>query len=237
MINNDHPLWLELRGTIEHAMLNRPRNLQRVIGPSGVGTECVRCLGHMLAQTEKRQSADWLPFVGVAMHAQLEEIFAATVHRPEERVSVGEIGDLTVDGSSDLYVGDPWFTVVDWKVVGENTLKSVRAGGASLQYRVQDQLYGRGWRRAGFRVEHVAVCYLPRNKNSLSSTQFWIELYDEQIALDALARADAIAAAGAALGWDVLLPKLARRPGCLDCSRYPTYTSDPKPGLDDVIAL
>lgn len=236
MIDREHPIWLKARARIEDRILNDPRTLQRRIGPSGIGTECDRCLGHMLAQTPKREGVSWLATIGKAVHAWLaDEVFPdSDVHRPEERVSVGHIGDVIIDGSSDLYTEE---TVIDWKVVGATTQKGVKAVGASGVYRSQVHLYGRGWRRAGFPVRQVIIIYLPRDKNSLDHALPWVEDYDENVALAALARADAIAKAGASLGWPTLLPRLRKLPGCLDCSRYPSYPSDPKPGLDDVIGL
>lgn len=231
----DDPLWLDLRERIEHAMLNRPRNLQRVIGPSEIGIECDRCLGHKLAQTPKRESPAWLPNIGSCVHEWLAGVFGdSELHRPEERVCIGEVGGVSVDGSSDLYVAE---TVVDWKVVGDAKLKEVKAKGPTQQYIVQGQAYGRGWQRAGFPVKRIVICYLPRNKNSLDHALWWSQDYDESVVLRALARANAMASAGAALGWDVLLPRLRKQPGCYDCSRYPSFPSDPKLGLDDVITL
>lgn len=230
-------LWDMLVGTIEEAIVNTPRSLQRRIGPSEIGTPCDRCLGHKLAQTEKREQAAWLPTIGQAVHAWLEEVFRSTVHLPEERVCVGEIDGIPVDGTSDLYVGDPFFTVVDWKIVGDTTIKDARFNGVSEVYNVQRQAYGRGWRSAGYRVDGVAIAYLPRNAASLRRGFLDWAPYDETVVTHALARAEGIAIAGRLQGWDAVLPKLSRRPGCYDCSRYPALPSDSKPGLDDVIAI
>lgn len=235
LIEND-PLWLELRDRIEHHGANLPRNLQRVIGPSEVGIDCDRCLGHKLAQSRKREGFSWRPFIGTVMHDALAGIFDGGVYTPEQRVSVGEIDGMEVNGSSDLYVLED-AAVVDWKVVGPTTLKGVRARGASQQYRTQLQLYGRGWARAGFRVDRVVICYLPRNAASLNDTLWWSEPYDEAVAVAALERATVLAVAGRTLGWDVVLPQLKRTPGCFDCPRYGPLPTDPKPGLDDVIRM
>lgn len=72
-------LWDELRPIIEHATLNDERSLQTEIGPSGLGTPCVRKLAHRLANTPpaNTEQAPWRPFVGRAVHVQLANIFEA----------------------------------------------------------------------------------------------------------------------------------------------------------------
>jgi hypothetical protein len=80
---------------------------------------------------------------------------------------------------------------------------------------------------AGYDVNAVAIWYLPRNAISLEQSIWWEEPYDEHIALDALARADALAKAIKILGSNHILPTLERKPSCYDCSRYPTYPTDP----------
>ncbi|NUP75335.1 MAG: hypothetical protein HOQ07_11915, partial [Sinomonas sp.] len=65
----------DLRGLIEHGILNQPRSLQRTIGPSEIGNPCDHCLAAKLAGWDETENdVPWLPFVGTAVHAALEEL-------------------------------------------------------------------------------------------------------------------------------------------------------------------
>jgi len=121
-------------------------------------------------------------------------------------VNVGEVDGTPITGSCDLY-DRVTATVVDWKVVGTSTLRKVKAHGPGPTYRAQAHLYGRGWRRRGVPCERVAVMFLP-NSGELTDAVWWSEPWDEQVALDALARADAIAAGIRVLGAGAMLANL-----------------------------
>lgn len=217
----------DVRKIVENAILNQPRTLQQTIGPSEIGTDCDRCLGHKLAGTPKRQEVAWLPYVGTAMHSQLERVLEAAGNRwsTEVRLLVGQIDGHDILGSCDLFDAETG-TTVDYKLVGKTTLTSARIG-PSQQYRIQAHLYGRGWANDEYDVNTVAIWYLPRNAVSLEQSIWWQEPYDEQIALDALARADALAQAIRILGSEQVLPGLERKDGCYDCGRYPAFPGDP----------
>ena len=240
----------QVRGVIEHAVINSPRSLQKRIGPSEVGTACDHCLAAKLAGWEQTEEGmAWLPFVGTAVHAELERI--VTEHENarnanhttgrrwlcERRVTVGQIGGVDITGSTDLFdvaAGTTW----DWKIVGPGTLKSVRAHGPSEVYRVQAHLYGRGWAAAGHDVRHVGIVYLPRNDmRGIDAGLLWHEPYNAQVAVDALARAErfhtnltALTALGTA-ARDAWISGLPRDRGCFDCKRYPDAPAGlPLPG-------
>jgi hypothetical protein len=135
--------------------------------------------------------------VGTAVHTWLEEqafrrVMLDAFNRPrylmERKVAVGAIGGVEITGSTDLVDlvrGMTW----DWKIVGATTLKSAKAA-PSVRYVVQQMLYARGWRRLGVQITHVGIAYLPRNEVSLRKAVLWTAPYDEQVALDALARAE-----------------------------------------------
>lgn len=218
----------DIRTIVEQAILDQPRSLQVAIGPSEIGIPCDRCLGHKLAGTEQRRDAAWLPYVGTAMHAQLEQVFLALPGRwvSEERLMVGHIDGTEIWGHSDLFDMDE-LEVVDFKLVGKTTLDNARSSGPSAQYRSQAHLYGRGWQLYGFTPRKVAIWYLPRNAVSLDQGVWWEEPYDETVALEALKRADALAQAIRMLGADQILPTLQKAPSCYDCARYPSYPTDP----------
>ena len=239
-----------IRAVIENAILNQPRSLQKRIGPSEIGTPCDHCLAAKLAGWKSTErDVPWLPFIGTAVHAQIEQMFideAAKVYgddpaggvpyRAEHKTMVGVIDGVEIWGSTDLVDFEAAMTV-DWKVVGVTTLRTAKAGPSQV-YRVQQHLYAKGWNDAGYPIRHVAIAYLPRNDMSLSSAVWWTEPYNEQIAVDALARANKFALNIRALrsisdeavdAWITSLPRhnrqwnpdLAAGKECQDCKRFP----------------
>lgn len=191
----------DLRRIIEADITNQPRSLQKRIGPSEIGIDCDRCLTHKLAgTTEVPQPAAWLPYVGTAMHEQLENVISKHEnarldlgmgwrYMAETRVTVGTIGGTEITGSCDLFDTHTG-TVIDWKLVGTTTLRKAKAHGASDQYRAQAMLYGKGWEARGFTVKTVCIYYLPRNAVSLTDAYPWITTYQPALADQALARAN-----------------------------------------------
>lgn len=228
-------VWAEYRHIIDRAISGQERSQQTRIGPSELGTDCLRCLARKLAGIpEPRDDAPWLPYVGTSVHAQLEEVFAAFNHAAdtirflvETTVSVGEVDGVDITGHADLFdlaTGD----VTDWKIVGATTLRTAKANGPTPTYRTQAHLYGRGFTRRGLHVERVRIAYLPRNAVSLDQAVIWAEPYDESVALAALTRADGIAKALRAAGPDAVIGQLPTAPGCYSCPRFdPTM---PVPG-------
>lgn len=231
---DEHATWRDYRDVIETAIKGQPRSLQKRIGPSEIGNPCDRCLAHKLAGTpEIEQHAPWLPFVGTAVHSELENVFTqANAGRDRVRflveatVSVGQIGGVDITGHADLFdleTGE----VTDWKIVGATTLKKAR-GGPSLTYRRQAHLYGRGFTRRGLAVNRVRIAYLPRNSVHLGDAVIWSEPYDEQIAVDALARANGIAMVIDALGPDAALAATAPHTHEeFSCSKFPDGNQSP----------
>lgn len=229
----------ELRAVIEHAINNDPRSLQRAIGPSGVGEPCTHCLAADLAGWDETSSGDrWLTAIGRAVHHWLEDVFTETQNQagaqhttglrwlPERRIDVGTINGTPVTGSSDLFDVAAGL-VVDWKITSTRRMPKGGRPPAPV-YRAQAHLYGRGYSRAGLRVEHVAIAFLPRDAVSLDSAVWWHEPYDEQRAIDALDRAAGIARNLAALeqalgpqARDAWITGLPREEGCFSCLRYP----------------
>ena len=202
----------DLQAIIEDAIRNHPRSLQKIIGPSSLGSACDRCLitelAGLLADDE---SAPWLPTIGHAVHDWLEGVVIKHLmttgsdrYIPEGRVSVGTVGGLTIDGNSDvldLHTG----TVVDYKCTGTTTLRKVAKNGPSLTYQRQAQLYGKGWENAGFVVKSVAVWMLPRNGFTIGSGYLWQVDYDRADAEATIARADMFAQAIGMFGPETVL--------------------------------
>lgn len=221
---------------------NRPRSLQKEVGPSQLGNPCDHCLAAALAGWEKQGDEAWLPLIGTAVHALLlgEELEGgpqgawdfADGWLTEQKVTVGQVAGEDVDGSADLF-HIPTGTAVDLKIVGATTLNEARRHGSKAQYRAQINLYGKGFRNAGYEVTQTIVAYLPRNSMHLSDAFFDIKPYDESIALDALVRANQLAAAlrtfeqVSVKARDVFVDSLPRAPKCYDCARYPSIVARP----------
>jgi hypothetical protein len=200
-----------LRAVITDSINNHPRSLQERIGPSEVGHPCARRIGYkLLNQPERASEPNWKATVGTAAHDWLEDVFnrhniewemgnegGQERWYTEHRVTVGQILGQDIDGSCDLY-DRVTATVIDWKTVGPSQLIKYKRMGPGDQYRAQAHLYGRGWVARGLPVDTVMIAFLPRN-GELAETHIWHEQYDEQVALDALQRANGIALATQAL--------------------------------------
>lgn len=216
-------LRLELVDVIKRAISDRPRSQQTLIGPSELGTPCARKLGmKLLGITAVNRSERWRPAVGVATHAWLAEVFALVNQRLgdtryliECTVDVGEIDGQTIYGTADLF-DRVTRTVVDWKIVGNATLKAVR-GQMKATHRTQVNLYGRGLIRRGLPVDRVAVMYLPSG-GEFHDAVWQCEDYTPWLAKDALDRAEGIAVAARLIGAEALIPQLHMHDDyCLYC--------------------
>lgn len=226
-------LWAEMRHLIEDAITNDPRSLQVEIGPSEIGTDCMRCLGMKLAGIPEERDAAWLPTVGKAVHTWLEEVFTtANAGLPEARwlvearVHVGDIDGRPITGCCDLY-DRVTCTASDYKVQGKTQQTKLKAKGPSPTYRRQLHLYAKGLIARGLPVDTVQLVSLPRNEQSLLSTVVWHEPYQESIALQALAKADALAKAIRLAGPEAVIPSLPAEPDCYSCPRFKNLDGTP----------
>lgn len=224
-------LKAECIDVIKRAVNNHPRSLQARIGPSELGGPCARKIGYKLSGHDEINHTDdtpWLPTVGTAVHTWLEDQFTQAnagqdIARwlTELSVCVGEVLGVEITGSCDLY-DRVTATVLDWKIVGPTQLKKYRSQGPGEQYRSQGHLYGRGLTRRGLPVDTVTIAFLPRN-GELRDAYFWSEPYEEQVALDALQRAEGIGLTMQALGT-AGLPLLATADAY--CTRCPFYKAN-----------
>jgi len=171
-----------------------PRHLQKELGPSEVAHPCLRKLAFGLLDVPRANTYyDPLPsIIGTAVHTWLQSAAAYANGQlgrerwlTETRVQVAP----GLSGSADLYDRDTQ-TVVDWKVPGKNRFDMYRKTMSPI-YRVQTQLYGRGFIRAGFPVKQVGVCLVPRG-NGLDTTHLWLEPYDPKVADEAVARREQV---------------------------------------------
>lgn len=107
----------------------------------------------------------------------------------ELHIAVGTIAGSEVPGNLDVFdrlTG----TMVDWKVTGPTTIKTVkRAGHPGEGYATQVQMYGRGLARVnGEDVKWVGVMFLPSN-GELKSAFYWEEPYNPEAGKLAMNRA------------------------------------------------
>ena len=210
--------------TAENWMIRIPelfiteRSRQTVIGISEVGMDCRKCVARKLAEKPRTPDGSWFPFIGTAVHAQLEDGFSRwDDYILEERLFVHEYKNLKLGGSCDMYHKDG--IVNDWKVVGQEALKKAAKGQIKNQYRVQAMLYGLGWKKKGYDVSHVTLTFLPRDLD-LPNAQVVMLRYDEQVAMDALAQLELLIDAAEIIGWDAVIDKQPKANFCWDCRKY-----------------
>jgi hypothetical protein len=184
-------VWPTIREHIVDMVTHQPRSLQREIGPSELGTQCLHCLARKLTghTTEEIRDVAWLPFIGTSVHAQFEHMFSALDgYETEKTVLVGNLTDARpITGSIDLW-DEKNAATCDWKIVGNSTLADVRRHGPSQQYKIQASLYGIGMSHT-HPVQTSCIYYLPRNQPSLDAGWIYETTFDPRPGQWALARA------------------------------------------------
>lgn len=179
--------------TVKQAGQNAPRSLQRAIGPSEIGTPCVRRLAFKLCDwpTVNNDSDPWASIVGTAVHSWMEKTYEAENRRLgyeryviEKRLRIRG----NIYGNSDQLDRETG-TNKDWKIVGDEPLKKYRKNGPGPQYETQQHLYGYGWEQAGEPINDVAIIFLPRT-GRIDGLHVWSAPYDRSKALAALDRLD-----------------------------------------------
>lgn len=213
---------------LEDYMGQDKRTLQRRIGPSGLGNTCWHCLAAALAELPKQESvADhWLAFIGKAVHYQAERAVKARNRKlgynrflSEHPVWVGNVGDIKVTGSLDLFDTDER-VVSDFKVVGDATLREVIKGNCPTTYLKQIDLYGLGLEHEGYAPERTCILFLPRNRFRMRDGIAVVRPWDRDNAMETLRQANDIWKLLQEHGPEYLIPRLKRAPGCYDCKRY-----------------
>jgi hypothetical protein len=203
----------ELRQVLIDFEANRPRSMQKELGPSELGTPCQQQIARKLAGAPRRPITEptWAPFQGTAVHASMEDVVAFWNGRlgrdrwlAEDRLTAietlpgvdgGPAEYPAVVGNGDAYDQDHDM-VVDWKHVGVTALKKLRAAKragkpareqVSQEYRVQGHIYGKGHANKGRPVKYVRLVLLARS-HSFDDSEEWTEPYDERIADWAITR-------------------------------------------------
>ena len=180
----------DVRDVIHAIADSRPRNTQAEVGPSEIGAPCARRLGFRLAGIDKvNEGGDPLaPLIGTAMHTLLEESLRG---HDDWAVEIGvTLPAYGIRGTLDAY-HRPSRTIVDWKIVGASTLRRVKAGDISDQYRIQVHTYALALSMTGVDVDHVAVAFIPRT-GMLRDTVVWGEPFDPGIVEAPLRRYETI---------------------------------------------
>jgi hypothetical protein len=168
----------ELRDVIVRQAHRSPRNMQRTLGPSEIGSVCDRqVVGKFAGEPETNHVSDpWASVVGTAVHAKLAEFFALENGLngyvrwvPEQRVSAHPL----YPGTADLYDGVEEI-VVDHKVLGPTSMAKVMSpDGPPRHYQVQLLLYAAGYRNLGLPVKRVILAAYPRTSATLDSMYCW----------------------------------------------------------------
>lgn len=199
-LSGPSPAALALKHELSQIILwnerEAPRSRQVSVGPSELGTECDRRLAYRIAGAAPVNlgSDPWPAIVGTSVHDWLDKAIN------KYQSTMGDLGYLTetrvypdplVKGRSDLF-NTRTCMVIDHKTTGADGMRKIRKGVIPHGYRVQIQIYGLGHERAGREVKHVALVFYPRS-GWLDDCYVYVEPYDKQVALDALARMYALA--------------------------------------------
>lgn len=204
---------------------NRPRSRQTSIGPSGLGHPCDRNLTyHALNTPRQPRRSDPLPaWIGTAAHTGMEQ---ALKGNPDWLTEIrGTLGGYGISGTLDAY-HIPSATIVDWKFVGPSALTKHRAH-VDPQYRTQVHLYGLIAANGGLPVEHVAVCFIPRN-GGLDGIHLHTEPWDEHVAEQALKRWEQLSTLAQLLGPQAAhVAPTSPAANCAWCPWWLTGSQDP----------
>lgn len=184
----------DLKAMIRDGSDDMPRNQQVALGPSEVGTPCLRQLAYGLLH-EEECNPDWDPLAalrGTAFHEWMK--WAAD--RANERLGrVRWLAEKKVGppgpgrrGTCDLYDLDT-HSVIDHKCPGPTRFKHYTTHGPSLQYETQTLIYGYGWEELGLPVEHVGIYWI-NLVSTVDKTKLWWRPYDRALAEKAFARVD-----------------------------------------------
>lgn len=192
---SDHPMRTQLISLIRWVDRTSARSRQLAIGPSEIGASCDRRLAMRMGGVKavNRTADPWPAIIGTAMHDWLKKAMELDNERlvqagqaPRWIIEYRVEADPLISGTSDVY--DTWtYTVIDWKSMGETAKAKLVKEGPSDGYRIQINTYGLGYSRAGFRVDKVALMFLPRS-GRLSDARYFEWPFEPAIAQRAIER-------------------------------------------------
>ncbi|MER5252935.1 hypothetical protein [Streptomyces sp. NPDC002855] len=212
------------------------RNAQTTLGPSEIGTPCDRRLVmHLLGVDPVNPGGDnWASFRGTCTHVGLAEMFDwanANTGRFATEIPLTFPSVLVPKGTGDL-LDRVLLLFVDHKTMGSFSLTKLKTEGLTPTQRVQLNMYAYGATLRGEVVERIAVLGWPIQNSTLQALWAVDELYDEQIALDALARVerlgDEITDQTATHGYEPLQIAGSFSVDASDCKFCPYYMPNAK---------
>jgi len=223
------------------------RGRQVALGPSEVGMACQRCICRKLAGLEKEQLiGSWRAQLGTYVHDNLAHEFERAFPDQvivEDRLFIHAYKTFLLMGSCDAFFKRRGKGMtVDWKIVGDDTLKDVtdwmeelarsgedlvasarRHGGKKWQYVVQGMLYSLGWLLRGYDVEDVVIMFLPANKGSVTRYAVPVKYkFDVTVAAEALGKIERYIDLAEEIGWEAVLRQTPPAKWCLSCKAYET---------------
>lgn len=237
---DEDPLLDDLKAMLRNHAHSHARHLQKALGPSQVGHPCPRNVIQGLLEIDQiNPQFDPLPsYIGVAAHAAMEKaarlandqlVAAGGQVRwvPEQKVPVSP----NLSGTADLY-DVVTQTVIDYKFPGPTQMTKYRKDGPHQTYKVQGQLYGRGYRNLGFPVKHVGIWFLPRG-GQLATSLLWKDDYNDGFVDEQLKRLENFAILMNDLALEEHPERLAMLPvdpsDCQWCPFWTVRTNHPSP--------
>lgn len=182
-------------------MKQSARDKQSSVGPSDLGDPCDLCLASKMARRGPlavgggRDSGFSLSaWVGTAMHEKLEK----DIDLPEGHILCEEkVFIANIPGYGDIYGHiDVQFLLMgiwnDYKSAKVKDIHGYKLDGVPEKHGIQLMTYGYGLRNAGRKADYAALTYIPRDNNN--PDEIWVATaeYNEQVAIDALERAESI---------------------------------------------
>lgn len=229
----------ELKDLVIQAILhyerNRPRSLQKTIGPSEAGNPCARRLAMQMNEEDQiNPDGDPLPsMIGTAMHAVMDPVMQEQNRlleadgKPKRWLTEHRI-EWPIPGTSDLFDLHKG-RVIDWKFPGASRFRHYKANGASLVYKRQLKIYGLGMENAGFQVNSTALVFIPRSGRLMDT---FVELadYDHDEAMEVWKRFDNIRKVNEALDTKNHPERYRHIPAVAsdDCMFCPFWTPNPQ---------
>lgn len=180
----------QLRDVIRAAASRAPRSQQTTLGPSGADIECDRRLAYTILDWPKSNTGGdpLASIIGTAFHAWAADAFSRPEHGGrwlvERHLTIAP--PFIPGGSCDLYDQEN-DDVIDWKVVGETSMRKYKKDGPRQQYKGQAHLYGLGWELLGKKPKTVTLAFIPR-AGLLSGLWLWRAPYDRSEALRVINR-------------------------------------------------
>jgi hypothetical protein len=174
-----------------------PRNVQRHLGPSGLGYHCDRRLVGEMAGVSfgpgggNRMRDMWPSIVGTALHAFMDKAFEWAAQQEkwkgrwlsETKVCPDPGAVSPHPGTADLF-DTLTFTLSDHKMQSEAIRARLRKHGLPYHYYIQMLLYALGYMQLGYTVQRIVLLSWPRTKSDLSDMYVYEKLITDDDLLE-----------------------------------------------------